>query len=160
MTCQAVQLALLSAHRPTTANEPLRCTATVHLSLLTPHWAHFHFSLHTVLTWKSKSVSRSVVSNSLQPQRLWPTRLLCPWTSPGKNTGVGCHSLLRGIFPTEGWNLHLLHCRQILHHLSHLLTWRLCLFAMWAVKTHILLLSLMETSEGESQILYKTIKMK
>ena len=31
-------------------------------------------------------------------------RLLCPWDSPGKNTGVGCHALLQGIFPTQGWN--------------------------------------------------------
>ena len=46
------------------------------------------------------------------------TRLLCPWNSPGKNTGVGCHSLLQGIFPTQEQNLGLLHCRQILHLLS------------------------------------------
>ena len=31
-----------------------------------------------------------------------------PWNSPGKNAGVGCHALLQGIFPTQGWNLHLL----------------------------------------------------
>ena len=45
-----------------------------------------------------ESVSQSVVSNSLWPHRLQPTRLLCPWNSPGKNTGVGCHFLLQGIF--------------------------------------------------------------
>ena len=39
--------------------------------------------------------------------------------SSGKNTGVGCHSLLQGIFPTQGSNLGLLHCRHILHRLSH-----------------------------------------
>ena len=38
----------------------------------------------------------------------------CPWDSPGKNTGVGCHSLLQGVFLTQGSNLGLLHCRQIL----------------------------------------------
>ena len=38
---------------------------------------------------------------------------------PGKNTGVGCHSLLQGIFPTLGSNSGLLHCRRILYHLSH-----------------------------------------
>ena len=37
-----------------------------------------------------------------------PARLLCPWDSPGKNTGVGCHFLLQGIFLTQGPNLHLL----------------------------------------------------
>ena len=37
-----------------------------------------------------------------------PVRLLCPWDSPGKDTGVGCHTLLQGIFPTQGSNLSLL----------------------------------------------------
>ena len=39
--------------------------------------------------------------------------------SPGKNTGVGCHALLQGIFPTQGSNTDLPHCRQILYCLSH-----------------------------------------
>ena len=39
--------------------------------------------------------------------------------SPGKNTGVGCHVLLEGIFPTQGRNPGLLHCRWIFYHLSH-----------------------------------------
>ena len=38
------------------------------------------------------------------PYGLQPTRLLCPRNSPGKNTGVGCHALLQGIFPTQGLN--------------------------------------------------------
>ena len=41
---------------------------------------------------------------------------LCPWDSPGKNTGVDCYSLLQGIFPTQGSNPGLLQCRQILYH--------------------------------------------
>ena len=48
--------------------------------------------------------SRSVVSDSLRPHGLYPTRLLPPWDSPGKSTGVGCHFLLQGIFPTQGSN--------------------------------------------------------
>ena len=63
-------------------------------------------------------VSRSVVSDSLWPPGLQPTRLLCPWNSPGKNTGVGCHAL-QGIFLTQGSNTGPLHYRQILHHLNH-----------------------------------------
>ena len=39
--------------------------------------------------------------------------------SPGKNIGVGCHALLQGIFPTQGLNPDLPHCRQLLYHLSH-----------------------------------------
>ena len=50
-------------------------------------------------TSQSQSVSCSVVSNSLRPHGQWLTRLLCPWNSPGKSTGVGCHCLLQGIFP-------------------------------------------------------------
>ena len=61
-------------------------------------------------------ISRSAVSDSLWPHGLWPIRLLCPWNSLGKHTGVDCHSLLQGIFPTQGLNPGLLHCRQILHH--------------------------------------------
>ena len=38
---------------------------------------------------------------------------------PGKNTGIGCHPLLQGIFPTQGSNPDLLDCRQTLHWLSH-----------------------------------------
>ena len=41
------------------------------------------------------------------------------WNTPGKNTGGGCHSLFQGIFPTQGSNPGLLHCRQILSCLSH-----------------------------------------
>ena len=40
----------------------------------------------------------------------------CPWDSPGKNTGVGWHALLQGIFLTQGSNLHLLYCRQFPYH--------------------------------------------
>jgi len=50
---------------------------------------------------------------------LKPTRLLCPWDSPGKNTGVGSLSLLQGIFLTQESNRGLLHCRQILYQLSY-----------------------------------------
>ena len=59
------------------------------------------------------------MSNSVRPHRRQPTRLPRPWDSPGKNTGVGCHFLLQGIFPAQTLNLGLLHCRQILYHLGH-----------------------------------------
>ena len=86
------------------------------LTILLPH----NFSTYYVNEeYKYLSVSRSVMSNFLWPQRLQPTRFLCPWNTPGKNTGVGCHFLLQGIFLTQGSNLGLLHCRQILYHLSH-----------------------------------------
>ena len=60
-----------------------------------------------------------MVSDSLQPHGLQPTRFLCPWNFPGKNTRVGCHFLLQGIFLSQGLNSYLL-ClcigRRILYH--------------------------------------------
>ena len=63
---------------------------------------------------KVKGEDHSVVSDSLRPQGLYS-----PWNSPGQNTGVGSLSLLQGIFPTQGSNLALSHCRWILYQLSH-----------------------------------------
>ena len=54
--------------------------------------------------------------------RVWllsPHELYSLWSSSGQNTGVGCRSLLQGIFPTQGLNPGLLHCRKILYQLSH-----------------------------------------
>ena len=59
------------------------------------------------------------MSDSFPPYELWPARLLCPWDFSDKNTGVGSHSLLQGIFLTQVSNLALLHSRQILYHLSY-----------------------------------------
>ena len=68
------------------------------LEISSPGWA--------VSKWKS--LSYPILCNSF----------ICPWNSPGKNIGVGYHSLLQGIFPTQGSNPGLLLCRQILYHLS------------------------------------------
>ena len=72
------------------------------------------------LTLMCYVLSCPVMSHSLQPLGLYSL----PGSpvhqdSPGKYTGVGCHVLLQGIFPTQGWNPGFLHCRRILYHLSH-----------------------------------------
>ena len=54
-------------------------------------------------------LSHSVLSNSLQPHGLLSTRLLSPWDFPSKNTEMGCHFLLQGIFSTQGSNPHLMY---------------------------------------------------
>ena len=64
-------------------------------------------------------LSHSGVSDSLWPHGRQPTRLLCPWDSPGKDTGVGIRSFLQEIFPNHGSNPGLLHWRWILYWLSH-----------------------------------------
>ena len=63
------------------------------------------------ITQNLKFNSPLCVSHSSIYDSLRPPRLLCPWDSPGKNIGVGCQFLLLGIFPTQGSNPDLLHCR-------------------------------------------------
>ena len=78
------------------------------------HLTHAHpqgFKHFSSLTLKMK-VAQSCLS-------LRPYGLCSPWHSAGQNTGVGSLSLLQGIFPTQGSNPGLLHCRQILYQLSH-----------------------------------------
>ena len=65
---------------------------------------------------KCQSLSRVQLSAPLQTAACQAPR---PWDSPGKNTRMGCHSSLQGIFPIQGLKPGLLHCRWILYHLSH-----------------------------------------
>ena len=84
------------------------------LKLLGPKWESFHQgSISLTLQPDTESCTcacqvSSGVSDSLRSTGLQPARLLCLWDSPGKDTGVGCHAHLQGIFPTQGLNLHLL----------------------------------------------------
>ena len=84
---------------------------------------------------KELKFSCSVMSNSLQPRGLQPTRILHPWDFPGKSTGVGCHFLLQRIFPTSGLNPGLPHCRQTL--------------TVWATRE---VLELRRTSKGAKEM--------
>ena len=61
----------------------------------------------------------SCVMTLLRAHGQQPARLLSPWDFPGKNTGVGCHFLLQGIFPTQGLNPSLLHWQSDSLPLSH-----------------------------------------
>ena len=70
----------------------------------------------TLLEHQAASESRSVLSDFFQPHGL---SMDSPWNSPSQNTGVGRLSLLQRIFPNQGWNPGLPHCRQILYQLSH-----------------------------------------
>ena len=76
-----------------------------------------HFAAHLTQHMKV-SVAQSCLT-LCDPMDWQPTRLLCPWNSPGKITRVGSCSLLQGTFLTQGSNLDLLHFRQIPYHLSH-----------------------------------------
>ena len=82
-------------------------TVPVVLPLSFPQWP----GLRTLCV----SESHLVLSDSLRPHGLYSL-----WNSPGQNTGVGSLSLLQGIFPTQGSNPDLPHCRQILCQLSHI----------------------------------------
>ena len=79
-------------------------------------------------TW---SESCSVVSDSLWPHGLYPARLLCPWNSPVKNTGVGSRFLLQGIFPTQGSNLCLMSLALVDGFFTTSITWEVQLINYW-----------------------------
>ena len=75
--------------------------------------------------------------STLWPHRLQPTRLLCSRDFPGKNTGVGCHFLLQGVFPTQGSNslfLHLLYWQVDFLPLRHLGSQHLIFYTRWHLK--------------------------
>ena len=68
---------------------------------------------------KSESKVPQLCSLRSNPHGQEPAGFLRPWDFPGKSTRGGCHFLLQGIFLIQGLNPDLLHCRQILYHLSH-----------------------------------------
>ena len=74
----------------------------LHMSVIIPCFPVSHNS-------RQGKMLVSHVSDSLRSHELWPAKLVCPWNSPGNNTGVGCHFHLQVIFPTQGLNLGLLH---------------------------------------------------
>ena len=76
-------------------------------SLTTPALAGGFFAMKA--TWEAQNTRVKLLQSTLQTHVLQPSRLLCPSDSAGKNTGVGCHALLQGIFPTEGSNPCLLY---------------------------------------------------
>ena len=93
----------------------------VHCQNIIPSFAYFFFIPNSccsyILKVKVKSLSRAQLFAT--PWIVACTKLLCPWDFQGKIIGVGCHFLLQGIFPTQGSNPGLSHCRQTLYHLSH-----------------------------------------
>ena len=79
------------------------CVCTLHLLYSFIYWWTFRF-LPYLLCVSVLSLVLLFVTSSLRPHRLYPSRLLFPWNSPGKYIGVGCHALLQGIFRTQGLN--------------------------------------------------------
>ena len=88
-------LKLMSIESVTPSDNLILCRRLLLLPLIFPSIRVF--SNESVLHISSVPVhfSRSIMSDSVWPHELQPTRLLCPWDSPGKNTGVGCHFLLK-----------------------------------------------------------------
>ena len=93
------------AHRP----------QTVELLSLYNHMSHFLIINLLTFVCAQSSQSRLTLCDPMDSSPSGEE----PWDSPPKNTGVGCHALLQGIFPTQGSKphlQHLLHCRWILYH--------------------------------------------
>ena len=84
------------------------------------HWSDRFIIVQIFWKWKKVKVkSLSRVRLFATPWAVACSRLLRPWDFLGKSTGVDCHFFLQGIFPTQGSNPGLPHCRQTLYHLSH-----------------------------------------
>ena len=90
-------------------------TGTTHILVwkLSSGEKRYHY-MHIFLWLNDSEVKVALVSGSLRPHGLYS-----PWNSPGQNTGVGSLSLLQGIFPIQGWNPGLLHCRHSVYQLNH-----------------------------------------
>ena len=89
-------------------------------------WSYFKILLNICLCRRSNNNGNSVIlkrlwsgSCSVMSDSLWPFGLYSPWNSPGQNTRMGRLSFLQGIFPSQGSNPGLPHCRWILYKLSH-----------------------------------------
>ena len=77
------------------------------------------FKFQSIFCCHFQVLVASIMSDSLRSYGMQPSRLLCSWDFQGKNSRVGCHFLLQGIFLTQGLNPGFLYCRLILYHLSH-----------------------------------------
>ena len=99
----------LSTHAGMLPQEALKSNRVSTLTLCFIFKTHFYYCRSSLRKWKWMSLNPVQLCDPMD----------CPWTSPGQNTGVGSLSLLQGIFPTQGLNPGLPHCRQILHCLSH-----------------------------------------
>ena len=103
-----------SSHRHTSPTFPFEPAWDQSVSTATLYFLMHFNSLTESRDLCACVVSHLVISDSLQPHGLQPTRLLCPWDFPCKNTGMGCYFLPQRIFLTQGSNKHhmsLLHWR-------------------------------------------------
>ena len=118
------------------------CLETTHISWLLASFLHLQSQQWQLRFFESEKWKCQL----LRSVRLFvtPRTAGCqppPWHSPGKNAGMGSHSILQGFFLTQGSNPGLLHCRQIPHHLSHQESPSHCIFLLEAAHIPSLLAS-------------------
>ena len=103
-------LPLLSPTLHPIYEEIVGSTFRLYQNLTTSHCFHCHLVQVTTISHMDANVRAWLLHSclTLRSHGLQPARLLCPWASPGKNTGVGCHALLQGIFKTQELNACLL----------------------------------------------------
>ena len=106
-------------------------TKRLHLSKFeTVHFLFFFMYLSQKIKYLLYQWSHSVVSDSLRPHGLSPTRLLCPWDFPGNSTGVDCHFRLQRIFPTQGSTGAVIFAYNVLNASINLRTCYSCLLLL------------------------------
>ena len=100
----------IKMQRPLRSEDAQTLSCVPRLFLASQHLEHLNFTNECLssIHYCYYSVAK-LCPTLLRPHGLYPARLLCPWDFPGKNTGVGCHFLLQGIFSTQGLNPPLLH---------------------------------------------------
>ena len=94
-------------------------SSTLYSTYCLPDHKVTHYTYIYYMYVHACSVTKSCPTLCVPMDWLWPTRVLCPWNSLGKNTGVGCHSFHQGIFLTQGSNWNLLHWQADSLPLSH-----------------------------------------
>ena len=102
----------------------------IYIDMYMSHYIPHIYSISYVYIYTHSVLLAQSCPTLCEPTDCSPPCLLSPWSSPGKNTGVGYHLLLQGIYPTQGLNPALLHCRHIYTHIYIIVKYFICICIM------------------------------
>ena len=102
----------------------------IYIDMYMSHYIPHIYNISYVYIYTHSVLLAQSCPTLCDPTDCSPPCLLSPWSSPGKNTGVGYHLLLQGIYPTQGLNPALLHCRHIYTHIYIIVKYFICICIM------------------------------